>query len=92
MASSQAAEIEDHQHRADGERDRREHGDRGVGVDAGPPDEIAVGTALVPRDRLADEPVDDAPAERGADAALGDPGEHAADHDARPNGRRRPPR
>ena len=65
-----------------GVRDRREHGDRRVGVDAGPPDEVAVGAALVPGDRLADESVDDVAGQRRADAELGDAGEHAAHDDA----------
>ena len=60
----------DHQRRARGERDRGEHRDGGVGVDPGAADEVAVGAPLVPRDRLADEPVDDLPAERRADAEL----------------------
>ena len=64
MTSSQTAEITIISTVAGGERDRGEHGDGGVGVDPGSADEVAVGAALVPRDRLADEPVDDLPTER----------------------------
>jgi hypothetical protein len=50
----------DHQHGAGGVRDRGKDGDRRVGVDAGATDEVAVGSSLVPRDRLADQAIDDA--------------------------------
>ena len=44
----------DHQDGAGGVRNRRENGDGRVGVDGPSADEVAVGTPLVPGDRLAD--------------------------------------
>ena len=72
---------DDHEHRARRERDRCQDAHRGVGVDAGPGDELAVGPALVPRHGLAHEAIDHAVGERLRDPPLRDPGERAPDDD-----------
>ena len=71
---------DEQQHRAGGERDRRQHRDGGVGVDAGAGDEVAVRPPLVPCQRLAHEPVDNALAERSGDLPLRPTGPRPADH------------
>ena len=50
---------EDHQHCARRERDRCDHADRGLGVDARSGDEVTVGMSSMPCDGLADQPVED---------------------------------
>ncbi len=65
-----------------GERDRCEHGDGPLGVDAGSLHQVAVGATGVPAQRLSHEATDDLVRVRLGDVPHHDAGVGAPDHDA----------